>query len=157
MSPQLTARPTDVPLQNLYSLLEPITSKDAKFTNWGQTFRCAPLAVFEPENEFQCELVLELARREGKTIRIVGVGHSPSDLTCTNEFMMRTRKLNRLLEVSQPHLRHLVFELFCFVSFLFFFRDIPPILLLIYCSSNRPSTKFLVLLILVLTRSQIAR
>jgi len=56
--------------------------------------------VFEPENEFQCELVLELARREGKIVRAAGVGHSPSDLACTNEFMLRTEKLNRLLEVN---------------------------------------------------------
>jgi L-gulonolactone oxidase len=94
---------TDIPLQNLCGLLQPITvpstSSRAKFSNWGKTYHCAPVAVFEPENEFQCELVLELARREGKIVRAAGVGHSPSDLACTNEFMLRTEKLNRLLEV----------------------------------------------------------
>ncbi|KAF8154009.1 gulonolactone oxidase Lgo1 [Crassisporium funariophilum] len=102
MPSQLTARPSDIPLKNLFNLLEPITvpSQDARFTNWGQTFTCTPSAIFEPENEFQCELVLELARREGKTIRAAGVGHSPSDLACTNEFMLRTTKLNRVLEVN---------------------------------------------------------
>ncbi|PPQ68980.1 hypothetical protein CVT25_009165 [Psilocybe cyanescens] len=102
MPSQLTARPSDIPLNNLYNLLEPITvSKDnVRFTNWGQTFVCTPSSIFEPENEFQCELVLELARREGKTLRVAGVGHSPSDLACTNEFMLRTTKLNRVLEVN---------------------------------------------------------
>jgi hypothetical protein len=101
MPSQLTARPDNIPLNNLYNLLEPITvpSKNARFTNWGQTFACTPSAIFEPENEFQCELVLELARREGKTVRLVGVGHSPSDLACTDEFMLRTTKLNRIIEV----------------------------------------------------------
>ncbi|KAF9491105.1 gulonolactone oxidase Lgo1 [Pleurotus eryngii] len=91
---------SDIPLQNLYHLLQPLTlSPDARFTNWGRTFTCQPLAVFLPETEYQCELILELARREGKTVRAVGVGHSPSDLACTNEYMLRTERLNRLLEV----------------------------------------------------------
>ncbi|KDR74082.1 hypothetical protein GALMADRAFT_250832 [Galerina marginata CBS 339.88] len=102
MPSQLTARPSDIPLKNLYNLLEPITlpKEKARFTNWGRSFVCTPSSIFEPENEFQCELVLELARREGKTLRVAGVGHSPSDLACTNEFMLRTTKLNRVLEVN---------------------------------------------------------
>ncbi|TFK69771.1 gulonolactone oxidase Lgo1 [Pluteus cervinus] len=104
MPSQRTAQLSDIPLQNLYSLLEPITipasSPRAKFSNWGQTYYCTPLAIFEPENEFQCQLILELARREGRRVRPVGVGHSPSDLACTKEFMLQTRKLNRMLEVN---------------------------------------------------------
>jgi len=101
MRSQLTARPCDIPIENLYNLLEPITIpvNNARFTNWGKTFTCTPYALFEPENEFQCELVLELAKREGKTVRAVGVGHSPSDLACTSEFMVRMTRLNRVLEV----------------------------------------------------------
>jgi len=102
MPSQLTARPSEIPIENLYNLLEPITVPydKAHFTNWGGTFTCSPVSVFEPENEFQCELVLELAKREGKTVRAVGVGHSPSDLACSSEFMMRMTKLNRVLEVN---------------------------------------------------------
>lgn len=94
----------DIPLDVLYDLLAPITipsdSPRAQFSNWGQTFHCKPLAVFEPDTEYQCELILELARREGKVVRAVGVGHSPSDLACTTEFMLRTDRLNKLLTVS---------------------------------------------------------
>ncbi|KAF9006947.1 gulonolactone oxidase Lgo1 [Cyathus striatus] len=111
MSSLPTARPSDISLQNLYNLLRPITvsssSARSRFTNWGQTFHCTPLAVFEPENEFQCELIVELARREGKVVRAVGVGHSPSDLACTNGFMLRTAKLNRILEIN-PEKRYII-------------------------------------------------
>ncbi|OBZ74341.1 L-gulonolactone oxidase [Grifola frondosa] len=63
-----------------------------------------PLAVFEPENEEQCALILELARREGKTVRAAGIGHSPSDLACTTGFMLRTEKLCKIIEVnSEKH------------------------------------------------------
>lgn len=96
-------RVSDIPLDSLYTSLLPITiasnSSKAQFTNWGQTFHCRPLAVFEPENEYQCELILELARREHKVVRVVGEGHSPSDLACTNDFMLRTERLNQLQEV----------------------------------------------------------
>ncbi|KAF9228090.1 L-gulonolactone D-arabinono-1,4-lactone oxidase [Gyrodon lividus] len=101
----LTA-PTDlsaIPPPTLYDLLRQITpptsSPDTRFTNWGRTFTCSPLAVFEPESQYHCQLILELARREGKVVRAVGVGHSPSDLACTSGYMLRTAKLNRLLQV----------------------------------------------------------
>jgi len=92
-----------LPISLIYDLLQPITvpsgSPRAKFINWGLTFTCQPLAVFEPEDEYHCELILELARREGKVVRAVGIGHSPSDLACTTGFMVRTTKLDKVLEV----------------------------------------------------------
>lgn len=95
---------SSIPLDTLYRLLEPVTappsSPKASFTNWGLSYGCTPLAVFVPESERHCELILELARREGKRVRAVGVGHSPSDLACTSEFMVRTEKLNKIIEVS---------------------------------------------------------
>ncbi|KAH8114844.1 L-gulonolactone/D-arabinono-1,4-lactone oxidase [Phellopilus nigrolimitatus] len=88
----------------LYNLLQPITVPTrlsrSSFTNWGRTFFCTPYAIFEPEDEDQCALVLELARREGRRVRFAGIGHSPSDLACTSEYMLRTTKLNKVLEVD---------------------------------------------------------
>ncbi|KAI0632860.1 L-gulonolactone/D-arabinono-1,4-lactone oxidase [Trametes polyzona] len=103
-SPSAAAKLHAIPLQTLYELLAPVTlradSPRATFTNWGLTYTCTPLSVFEPETEQQCALILELARREGKTVRVAGIGHSPSDLACTTGFMLRTEKLNRVLEVN---------------------------------------------------------
>lgn len=90
--------------QSLWDVLNPITvpasSPHATFTNWARTYVCDPLVIFEPRTVRQCALILELARREGKTVRAVGVGHSPSDLACTDEYMLRTTKLDRVLDVS---------------------------------------------------------
>jgi len=95
--------------QSLYDALGDVivspSSPHATFTNWAGTFVCRPLAVFEPRNVHQCELIFELARREGKKVRAVGVGHSPSDLACTNDYMLRTTKLDKILEVSFPFVR----------------------------------------------------
>ncbi|KAF7351827.1 FAD-binding PCMH-type domain-containing protein [Mycena venus] len=84
----------------LASITIPSTSPRSKFVNWGLSYECQPLAIFEPENERHCELVLEFARREGRVLRAVGVGHSPSDLACTGDFMLKMTKLNKLLEVN---------------------------------------------------------
>lgn len=90
--------------QELRRRLEPITipssSPKATFTNWGLSFTCQPSVVFEPETDEQCEWICELARREGRTVRAAGMGHSPSDLACTSEFMLRTNKLDKIVEVS---------------------------------------------------------
>jgi len=96
-----TSPSSKIPLKDLYSYLAPITvpRNKARFTNWGRSYTCLPAAVFEPENEYHCELVLELGKRQRKTVRAVGVGHSPSDLACTTEFMIRMTKMNRVLEV----------------------------------------------------------
>ncbi|KAG1759959.1 L-gulonolactone D-arabinono-1,4-lactone oxidase [Suillus occidentalis] len=99
-SPTSTLTLSAIPLSQLYGLLQPITvSPNPKFANWSRTFTCSPLAVFEPTTELHCELILELARRENKVVRAVGVGHSPSDLACTTGYMLRTTKLDRLLEI----------------------------------------------------------
>lgn len=119
MSSSHPPSPSTVPTPTLYTLLRPITvsasDPRARFINWGLSYECTPLSVFEPENEYQCELVLELARREGKTVRAAGVGHSPSDLACTTEFMLRTEKLDRIIEVSKrPRFPSKIFSLsFC--------------------------------------------
>ncbi|KAH7104060.1 L-gulonolactone/D-arabinono-1,4-lactone oxidase [Auriculariales sp. MPI-PUGE-AT-0066] len=71
------------------------------FTNWAGTFASHPLAVFEPQSLSDCQLAIELARRTRRTLRVVGVGHSPSDIACTSEYMLSTLKLNKLLSVDR--------------------------------------------------------
>jgi hypothetical protein len=102
---------SELTTSDLYALLKPITippnASRARFINWGKTYQCRPLAVFEPVNELQCRYLIELAKREGKSLRPVGAGHSPSDLACTNAFMMRTGKLDRFIavrELAYPYL-----------------------------------------------------
>lgn len=71
----------------------------------GLSCACADLAcrhlrtVFLPTTEEQCVLIVELARREGTSVRCAGAGHSPSDLACTQGYMIRTDKLDALVEV----------------------------------------------------------
>lgn len=110
----------DIPLDSLYDLLKPITiprtNPRSTFINWGLSYTCSPLAVFEPSTEYHCALILELARREGRSVRAAGVGHSPSDLACTSGYMVRTEKLCKIIEASCRYL----------VCFCFFSRHLSP-------------------------------
>ncbi|KAH9982004.1 L-gulonolactone/D-arabinono-1,4-lactone oxidase [Russula compacta] len=102
--PAISFPPSHISLDQLYNLLGPVTvdrsSSAAVFQNWGRTFKCRPSVIFRPETEHQLELILELARREGQTVRAVGVGHSPSDLACTSGFMIQMNLLDKIIEVN---------------------------------------------------------
>ena len=98
-----------IPPHELFHSLQPITvdrsSSDAVFENCGRTFRCKPLTIFQPETEYQLELILELARRERQTVRAVGVGHSPSDLACTSGYMIQMNRMDKIIEVRYRRTR----------------------------------------------------
>ncbi|CAK5281917.1 unnamed protein product [Mycena citricolor] len=100
----MTTSSMDDENDELARITVPSSSPSATYTNWGLAFACRPLAIFEPETEEHCQLVLQLAKREGRVLRAVGVGHSPSDLACTGDFMLRMTKMNKLLEVDQEKL-----------------------------------------------------
>lgn len=51
--------------------------------------------------------VLALARQQNKQVKVVGGGHSPSDIACTDGFMIHMGKMNRVLQVEEPLTPHL--------------------------------------------------
>ena len=78
----------------------PSRSSQATFSNWAKTFECRPKRVFLPSSPRECQMIVELARREGAMLHPVGVGHSPSDLACTNGWLVRMEGLEGLVEVG---------------------------------------------------------
>ncbi|KAA1081601.1 D-arabinono-1,4-lactone oxidase [Puccinia graminis f. sp. tritici] len=107
---EMTSIPPPVGLQDidtnqLKKLLRPIRSTSensrAHFQNWSGEFKANPLAIFKPVDEHQIKLILELCRRESRTIRCFGSGHSPSDLACSDDYMMNLDWMSGLIEVDQ--------------------------------------------------------
>jgi L-gulonolactone oxidase len=87
---------------SIESVSIPTESSKAEFSNWAKTFRCKPQRVFAPTTVWECRSIIELARREGARLHPVGVGHSPSDLACTNGWLMRMEGLKGFIRVSVP-------------------------------------------------------
>lgn len=100
VSQQLACLSTEDLERLLLSIKLPPHHSQATFRNWGKTYRCRPDAVFVPEKEEQCQAIIELAQRKRTTVRACGAGHSPSDLACTSGFLLRTDKLDQIIEVS---------------------------------------------------------
>lgn len=80
----------------------PSSSPRAVFSNWAKTFECRPQRVFAPTMARECQMIVELAGREDARIHPVGVGHSPSDLACTNGWLVRMEGVKGLVRVSHP-------------------------------------------------------
>ncbi|WRT67989.1 uncharacterized protein IL334_004964 [Kwoniella shivajii] len=100
MSGDLLSVPTPVLQSALESISIPTSSPRATFSNWAKTFKCQPQRVFAPTTAIQCRQILELARREGARVHPVGVGHSPSDLACTNGWLVRMEGLKGVAKIN---------------------------------------------------------
>lgn len=81
--------------------LKAIQKKNKVVENWAKTYRCKPLAYFEVETVEQIKAVLDLARRDGRTVKVVGSSHSPSDLVMTNDYIINMDKMNAMLHVDK--------------------------------------------------------
>ncbi|GFY46877.1 l-gulonolactone oxidase [Trichonephila inaurata madagascariensis] len=75
------------------------------FKNWAETFECVPELFFAPKSQEEIAQILDLAREENKKVRVVGSKHSPSDIACTNGFMISLQNFNKLVEVDKKLLR----------------------------------------------------
>ncbi|OWK07239.1 GULO [Cervus elaphus hippelaphus] len=74
--------------------------KGVKFQNWARTYGCCPEMYFQPTSVEEIREVLALARQQNKRVKVVGGGHSPSDIACTDGFMIHMGKMNRVLKVD---------------------------------------------------------
>ncbi|ODV81123.1 D-arabinono-1,4-lactone oxidase [Suhomyces tanzawaensis NRRL Y-17324] len=65
---------------------------------WAGTYHCRPQAVFQPRTMAEIKELIHQARRHGKTIMTVGLGHSPSDLTMTKEWLCNLDHFNAVVD-----------------------------------------------------------
>ncbi|KAG9062643.1 hypothetical protein KI688_004947 [Linnemannia hyalina] len=81
--------------------LQALSTPNKVFQNWAKTFRCVPEQYYTPTTEEEIVKIIHLARISGKSVKAIGTGHSPSDLACTDGFMINTDKLNSLISVDE--------------------------------------------------------
>ena len=71
-----------------------------EFRNWAGNHRCRPAEVARPSTEEEVVELVGRARSEGKRIKVVGAGHSWSDIACTDSIMVSLDALRRIREVD---------------------------------------------------------
>ncbi|KAJ6661208.1 hypothetical protein lerEdw1_015345 [Lerista edwardsae] len=72
-----------------------------RFQNWAKTYGCSPELYFQPATVEELKEILDLARQKRKRVKVVGGGHSPSDIACTDDFMIQMEKMNKVLKVDK--------------------------------------------------------
>jgi L-gulonolactone oxidase len=68
--------------------------------NWGRTQTCRPAVVARPTTEGEIRELIEDARRRGLPVKVVGAGHSFTDIACTDGFQVSLDDYNRVLSVD---------------------------------------------------------
>ncbi|XP_072842189.2 L-gulonolactone oxidase [Pogona vitticeps] len=72
-----------------------------RFQNWAKTYGSSPELYFQPATVDEVKEILALARQKNKKVKVVGGGHSPSDIACTDDFMVQMGKMNKILTVDK--------------------------------------------------------
>ena len=69
--------------------------------NWGRTQRCEPAAFDRPASELEVAEAVRRAQAAGQRVKVIGAGHSFTDIACTDGRMLTLEGLNRVLHVDE--------------------------------------------------------
>lgn len=71
-----------------------------EFRNWSGDFGCVPRQYLRPSSEDEVAAVLARAAEDGVCVRVVGAGHSWSDIACTHGYLLNLDSLKRVIDVD---------------------------------------------------------
>ncbi len=69
--------------------------------NWGRTQACEPAAVERPRSDFEVVEAVHRAEAAGQRVKVVGAGHSFTDIACTDGRMLSLEALDRVVSVDE--------------------------------------------------------
>src|SRR5450756_857610 len=70
------------------------------YRNWGGNQRCTPAAIESPRGDLEVAEAVRRARHADQTVKVVGTGHSFTDIACTTGRMMSIDALDRVVDVD---------------------------------------------------------
>jgi L-gulonolactone oxidase len=76
------------------------TSTAGTWTNWAGDESCAPRRVLQPRSVTAATSSTERAAAEGRTVRVVGAGHSFNDQVCTDGLLLNLDRMSGLRHVD---------------------------------------------------------
>lgn len=79
-----------------------------RWTNWARVKTCRPRKLFRPETLEEILEIVRLAERDNVKLKVVGSGHSPSDIACTDGYMLSLEKHSKILHVDKEACRVVV-------------------------------------------------
>ena len=68
--------------------------------NWSKTYSCRPELYFEPRNLDEIRQILIQAKENGKKVRAMGCGVSPSQISYTKDYLICMKNFNKIIDVK---------------------------------------------------------
>jgi L-gulonolactone oxidase len=78
-----------------------VTAARTRWTNWGGTFSCTPSRIESPANEDEIVAIVRSAADRGERVKVIGSGHSFTDIGCTDGCLIKLDRFNQVLEVDR--------------------------------------------------------
>lgn len=79
--------------------------KTINWSNWSGSVQCTPIEVLLPESEEDIINIVHRANEHGKKIRVVGSGHSFSNLVETNDYILSLDNFRGIIEVAKDKMQ----------------------------------------------------
>lgn len=77
-----------------------VIAQGTTWTNWGRTYSCRPSAIESPSGEEEIVAAVRSAAAAGEAVKVVGSGHSFTDIACTDGRMITLERHNRVLDLD---------------------------------------------------------
>lgn len=68
--------------------------------NWGRTHACRPTRIERPRSEAEIRQAVQRAASEGLPVKVVGAGHSFTDIACTEGVLIDLGRYDRVIAVD---------------------------------------------------------
>ena len=78
-----------------------VTEARARWTNWGGTFSCSPTRIESPSTEEEIASIVRSAADRGEHVKVIGSGHSFTDIGCTDGCLIKLDNYNKVLDVDR--------------------------------------------------------
>jgi L-gulono-1,4-lactone dehydrogenase len=78
-----------------------VTEVRARWTNWAGTHTCDPLTIAVPSSEEEIVAVLRAAADRGERVKVIGSGHSFTDIGCTDGCLIKLDRYNKVLDADR--------------------------------------------------------
>ncbi len=75
----------------------------ARWSNWGGTYTCAPTRIESPATEGEIIAIVRGAAERGEKVKVIGSGHSFTDIACTDGCLVKLDRYNRVLNVDRDN------------------------------------------------------
>ncbi|MHB1487421.1 MAG: D-arabinono-1,4-lactone oxidase [Acidimicrobiales bacterium] len=82
------------------AILKLKADREATWANWAGNQRCAPSGVARPRSVEELVAVVREAQASRRRVKVVGAGHSFTDIACTDGTLVRLDGYNRVLGVD---------------------------------------------------------